>query len=301
MNYKFSSPLLIALIASACLAACGGGDLPPGSGSPAAIPAPASTVSLTPSPELPPGQTAIDASSCFNPAIYVEGASIAITTKATFGATDTVQIKTDTTMGGSVTYLGIQVKQLTEVQTSMPDAPVSASGQITKTTVATRYLTADATAKNTRDYGFSSKSTPLDPSVGATVVDTTYTPFMETRYALQFGRSFQQTFTDDSKITNPDGTKTSSAKSVVKTILYAGIEDVKVAAGTFKACKFQESGTTSDLTTSTQSVIPMKTIWYGVKNGLILKSMMDTPVGKSYRTDTVELQSASINGVVVKP
>lgn len=289
----------MALMAAASLVACGGGDLPPGSNPPSLNPnQPGAPVQVI---ELPPGQTEADASSCFNPALYVEGARIASTFIAAFGAADVVQVTTETTMGGSVAYQGNQVKQASEIHSFVPQSAQSATGQTRKTIVATRYLTADASTKNVRDYGFNAKSSPTDSTALATVTDTSYSPFIENRLGLQFGLSFKQTFTDSSKIANPDGSTSTGAKSVVTTVLFAGMEDVKVASGTFTACKFQESGTTTDVQTNTQLALPMKTTWIGRKNGLLLKSITDTPVGKSFRTDTVELQSASINGVAVKP
>lgn len=299
MKPNFLSSCFMAVVASVSFVACGGGDLPPGSTVHSLNPnQPGAPVQVI---ELPPGQTEADASNCFNPALYLEGARIASTSIAAFGAGDVVQVTTETAMGAGVSYQGNQIKQATEILSFLPQSAQSATGQTQKTTAATRYLTADVSTKCVRDYGFGAKSTPTDSTAFATVIDTNYSPFVKNRFGLQFGLSFNQTFTESSKVTNPDASTSTNAKKVVKTVLFAGMEEVKLASGTFAACKFQESGTTTDAQSNTHLALPMKTSWIGRKNGLLLKSITETPMGKSLRTDTVELQSAAINGVAVKP
>ncbi len=316
---KSSNRWPIAVICLSVLAACGGGgDLPEGSkvsvvGGIATV-GPANGAAVTPpngassstagTASLPAGQTDANATSCFNPTLFRLGSTRIIEMKATYGTQGTAELQSSTTVGETTLYRNTNVGVVTETENSLPDKKFEASGAPTKITVTRRYVTTDQNTQSVLLYGSTANSTPLNNSSGATISDIAYNPNFQTRFSLKYGSSYTQAYDKSNRTTNSDGTSSESSTTNNLTTLFVGVESITVPGGTFKACRFEETGT-SVLKLSGQAAktnqSPQVTRWYGVKNGLLLKSVLVTSPLNAAENQVEEFVSGVINGVAVTP
>ena len=178
-----------------------------------------------------------------------------------------------------------------------PDSGAIALGYTAASLNVTRYYDFDRATNTLKQYGYLIAST-----AGSAVVLTA--PYVETRFGLAAGASFTETYTLSSDLTTPSGTHLTSTQTSTKTITFVGIEFVTVPAGTFKSCKFVETGTTR-LGGPGGTVItdPVSTQWVSVGSGIPVKGISQKflPSGAVSSTDTTELTSATINGLLVTP
>lgn len=114
-------------------------------------------------------------------------------------------------------------------------------------------------------------------------VTLTVRPSRLYRFDLAAGESYVQEYEETIETSFPGFNDTEQATVRVITT-FKGIESVTVPAGTFQACKFVEQLTDGPFATTT-------TEWFGVGNGLLLKSVDDN--------ETSELVSATINGASI--
>ncbi|MEQ9462095.1 MAG: hypothetical protein RJQ10_00415 [Haliea sp.] len=130
-----------------------------------------------------------------------------------------------------------------------------------------------------RRFGQSAEGLPPQ-----TFVQTvTYTPHLLTRWNLAAGQSYTQTFS--SLVEDNQGFMDQSSTELRTT--YLGTESIKIAAGTFQACRVLEEATVTHSTGGTSNYT--QTLWYGVGNGVLLRTLAAT-------SDT-ELTAGNINGV----
>lgn len=302
--------ILSYLCAAAALSACGGGDAPPGStvvvtnGIASLVPAPAASAPGV--GVLPASVLAInDASSCFNPDLYADTATIATVSRTTLpgiGSNDTDSLTTN--KGGGL-LSGVATKIASLQQTITPDAALIAMGREVLNLSATRYFNFNPAAFSLLSYGNTSQTTPAAASSTAPPLTSTtsFTPYVETSYLIGTGKVLSQSYTENVNVNVSVGGGTTTPTSTMfnKDVLFTGIETVEVPAGKFQACKFIDAGVSILLPGTTPKALNSVTRWVGIKNGLTLKTVTITPVGLITRTDTTELLSASINGVKVTP
>lgn len=236
---------------------------------------------------------------CFNPALYVAGNSFQTSSLVTYPGLGTAQLGNSTTIDGPSTFNENVVIKTSEVESSTPDSALAAIGSPTYTRPVSHYFLSDASIPSLKLYGEESTSgAAMDPDIEYTF-RTTNVPYIETRFNLVAGQKFVQSYEQDTVIKQqPNGTSVTRKDTYTKEILFSGVEAVTVAAGTFQACKFVETGT---VTSSVASItLPTDTLikWVGVGNGLPIKSVT---VSVSASPVTVELISAAINGVAVTP
>ena len=143
----------------------------------------------------------------------------------------------------------------------------------------------------TTEYGATGRTRV---SVAGFTIDTTFktvfTPaWIDARFAMNAGETLVQTYTGTTTSTTPGlfgapATNTTNTATTSTTIRFLGIESVSVPAGSFNSCKFEEYETGTPANKST--------IWFGVGNGAVLKTVTVTPEG----TQTIEATSLVLNG-----
>ena len=296
---------LIAISTLAFLTGCGGGGNAPATGK-AAINIPASgtgnTVSSLPAPELPPGQTEIDASKCFNAELFVPGSVHTVTQKirTPLDGSGTAEIQITSTFGQPTTYNQNSVNLVNETALFTPGT-TTPNADVANTTTTQRYVTASASKLSVRHYGYNSSTQTTNSTANPTLTGSPFTPYIEIQFALQFGRTNTQSFIAASRTTNPDGSFKDITNNYTMTDLFAGVEAVTVPAGTFQACRFESTITYTPVPfvagVAPRVMAPL-TNWYGIKNGLLIKS---ATVENGGQTVLSQLKSATINGVAVTP
>ncbi|RBP31168.1 hypothetical protein DET50_106191 [Marinobacter pelagius] len=151
----------------------------------------------------------------------------------------------------------------------------------------TTYVSLDSSAMLERTHG----STSVDSVTGG---DTTswYEPTFNFPYGLTPGESYSQSV---SMYMSTDGGPETFLLQLESTIEYIGNETITVPAGTFEACKFVATTTSSD---STQTNSSTAASWYNVGDGIPLRTAIVTESGE---VTEVELISLSIDGVQQLP
>ncbi|MEQ9547410.1 MAG: hypothetical protein RIK85_15515 [Marinobacter sp.] len=149
----------------------------------------------------------------------------------------------------------------------------------------TTYLSIDTTELVERTHG----STSVDPDTGE---ETTlwFEPTFNYPYALAIDEEYVQSV---SLFASNDGGPGALLVELDHTIQFKGVETVTVPAGTFDACKYlQTSSTSSHPTPSTSAV------WFNVEDGIAVKSAL---VEDGVEKTEVELLSYSVNGAQQAP
>lgn len=177
------------------------------------------------------------------------------------------------TVKGTATFNGQSVMDIYSEVTATGSAPSKSTQD--------NYFTIDNA--NMIEYYHGSVINVTEPAVAAGTTTLTLTPPMEDRFELGSNQSATQSYkikTDASVMGYPY----SQTSDHERTKRFVGIETVTVPAGTFKACRYEESlKTTAVGTTATEA----STHWVAMGSGLEVKSV----AGDS----TSELQSAKIN------
>ena len=141
------------------------------------------------------------------------------------------------------------------------------------------------------NYGWTSQSNMTTTQGGSTTViagtaTTVFTPpWVDTSYALEPGKTVTQTYTETATITSSVNggapTTQTGTSSVSITNKFVGIETITVPAGSFQACRFQDSDT------------PGNTTWTLVGTGMTIKS---TTVVAGVSNYALQATSIKVNG-----
>lgn len=235
---------------------------------------------------------------CFNPALFVAGNSIQTSSLATYPGIGTAQLRNSTTIDGPSTFNGNAVIKTSETETITPDAALVAIGSTTSTSPVSRYFLTDSTEPNFKLYGVESTYAAVSAPSVQYISKTINSPYIETRFNLTPGQSFNQIYTQTTVTKLPNGTSQTTTNTYTKNILFNGFAPVTVPAGTFQACQFIETGTVTPSVVSISIPTDTLTQWVGVDNGISIKTVT---VSGSGNPITFELTSATINGLAVKP
>ena len=191
------------------------------------------------------------------------------------------------TVNAPTTFEGVSATELLAVTTG---TNTTAGVTVPVDTETRTYRNAAANGSSTV-YGVTGRTRV---SVAGFTVDTqfrtVYSPaWVDARFTMNVGDTLVQTYTGTTTSTTPGlfgapATTTSNTVTTSMTIRFLGIESVTVPAGTFNSCKFEEYETSSPANKST--------IWFGVGNGAIFKTVTVTPEG----TQTTEATSLVLNG-----
>lgn len=215
-------------------------------------------------------------SDCFNITLYSTGTTVDLVQK-TVSSAGQLTTTSENTVKGMATFNGQSVLDIY--------SDVTATGSAPSKSTQNGYFTVDSA--NMIEHYHGSVINVTEPAVAAGKQTLTLTPPMEDRFELSANQSYTQSYkikTDGSAA----GFPYSMTSDHERTKRFVGIETVTVPAGTFNACRYEESTTTTAAgTTATET----STHWVSVGSGLEVKSV----AGDS----TTELQSAKINGSTV--
>jgi hypothetical protein len=215
-----------------------------------------------------------NASVCFNPDLVRTGNTLNLEYSSIDNASGAKTIsETVQTVLGPSQFKG---KSVTEIRSeiSVPAARVTA--------VANNFLTADLANKTITNLGGTGDTIVNGVPSGA--IEMEFTPGVESPFNLGAGQKFTQTYTSKTT-TNINGAKFTTSLTQEQVINYIGVVSIAIAAGSYQACKFQESSTgKSQGATFTNS----RTYWLGVGLGIQLKEINESA--------TTELLAGNIDG-----
>jgi hypothetical protein len=222
---------------------------------------------LLPTPTTPPPTGSGNAGECVNEALWQTGATYR-TVYVTAGQRSTSRgsiVGPQTCQSGAA---GIRV-----------DATTDSTQQGLSTTASTRTcISREGTLRIlTSDSTTDTVITGLPVAVPPQTITAVFTPPALRRFDLNAGESYSQTYT-----ARTSGTAGSAANTTSFTRTFVGIETVTVPAGTFRACRFDETSTTAGATARSSEWI--------ASIGLSVRSL-DRVNG----AETV-LESATVNG-----
>lgn len=220
---------------------------------------------------IEPGPLGTDNGSvCFNPDIVQQGARLIARYRAVVGGSIQTSIF-DQRVQGTGSFNGNSGLRLVIDQELKGPQPSRA--------VVESIVAVNLGNSQLRRFGQSAEGLPPQSFVQT----VTYTPHLLTRWNLAAGQSYTQTFS--SLVEDNQGFMDESSTELRTT--YLGTESIKIAAGTFQACRVLEEGTVTHSSGGTSSYT--QTLWYGVGNGVLLRTLAAT-------SDT-ELIAGNINGV----
>ncbi|GAA0851608.1 hypothetical protein GCM10009113_36090 [Marinobacter szutsaonensis] len=148
----------------------------------------------------------------------------------------------------------------------------------------TTYVSLDTTEMVARTHGLT----------GEDETGTAYANWYDPTYNLPYGLAVGETYTQSvSFYISTDGGPDILLSEINSTIEYLGTETITVPAGTFEACKYYQTISTSEAVGPSTSAI-----YFRVGDGLSLRSSAVTESGEIPET---ELVSISINGVQQVP
>jgi hypothetical protein len=256
-------------------------------------PAPISTIAV------PPNTSPVNtASPCFNEANLVVGTKIDTADKITYSDGGSAVVSNSMTVQPATTFNSVLVLAAKGTNIYTPDSAALARGYEAVTLGVTSYYDYDRATYTLKEYG----NLIISDAGSAILLNS---PSIETRFGLAPGAGFTQTSTLSSDLTTPSGAHLLSTQRSTKTVTFVGIEFVTVPAGTFKACKFIESGTTTLGGAPAGTVItdPLSTQWVSVGSGIPVKGLIQefSRTGAVISTETTELTRATINGQLVTP
>lgn len=236
--------------------------------SPAPTPAPSPAPTPAPSPAPAPAPAAA-ASECFNPAQFAAGTTYQLDYTVSGAVTGTSS--TTGNIGANTTYNGTSnLIPITQTVVTNYTAPTAVNATVNMTA----YMQVDGLDI----LSYATVATVSVPFVGNMETKQVFSPAArDKRFTLNAGEStvFAQTYT--TTVTPPGTTSNTTASP---TVTYVGQESVTVPAGTFTACKFNQTfeGSTS-------------TTWIIKGSGVMAKS---TDLSSN---TTLQLQSTSrLNG-----
>ncbi|WP_211242940.1 hypothetical protein [Sinimarinibacterium sp. CAU 1509] len=282
----------LALLASAGLSGCGnnnaGSDGPAPTPTPSASPTPTPSPTATPTPTPTPTPTAAPtptptptptpasggALACLNASLHTVGTQVEQVIRTTDGSTgEQLTTSFDSTLTRRTSFKGYS-----NALESVSDVTATSTDPSHNSTSATKSY-GDLDGNTYKTYGVITESTVSGTAFTMTVWNE---PPRETRYALDPGQSYSQTYTIKSE--TPLSPFPIPDQSVTTTTTYVGRETVTVPAGTFATCRFSETDATVSGSTTT-------TNWIAVDSGLLIKAVSEG--------DESVLISAKINGVAV--
>jgi|GEM_PF-6905406 len=148
----------------------------------------------------------------------------------------------------------------------------------------TTYVSLDTTEMVARTHGLT----------GEDETGAAYTNWYDPTYNLPYGLAVGETYTQSvSYYLSTDGGPDILLTEINSTVEYLGTETITVPAGTFEACKYYQTISTSEAVGPSTSAIYLR-----VGDGLSLRSAAVTESGEIPET---ELVSISINGVQQEP
>jgi hypothetical protein len=218
-----------------------------------------------------------NASACYNADLTAQGSRVVLNYKTTDGQTGAVlNSSSDTEIKGSATFNGKSA--IESVSTTV------ATGDVPSTSVTKSYLKVDNSAKRFNYYGsVVETSAPI-----ASTSTLTINPERIERFDLAAGESYTQTYSLSSTV-QVMGFPVTVTGEHENLITFKGIESVTVPAGTFDACRFENTHkTTTSGTTTTVTYIN----WISVNSGASVKTEADG--------DITVLVSGTINGNAIK-
>ena len=226
------------------------------------------------------------ASQCYNFALYTTPGTTSRTVFDYSGIITGTQTVV-ATVGEQTTFEGQSARELTAVTTGTNTvAGLTASID----TQVKAYQNALANGEVTQ-YGTVVRA--ITPVAGFNMTSDARTvfspPWLDRRYTLNAGQTLTQTYTGTTTVVSggilgSPGTTTTVTTTTTQNIRFVGIESVTVPAGTFNACKFED--------TDPASPGSMTTSWIAVNHGFNLKSVGTGPSG----TQTIVATSVLLNG-----
>lgn len=215
-----------------------------------------------------------NAASCFNPDLMNQGTRIVLNYRTTDGDTSAVlNSSSNTEVKGSVTFNG---KSATESVSQTQATGVAPSTSTTKS-----YFKVDAGTKRFSYYGsIVDVSAPIASSSTLTI-----NPERTERFDLAAGESYSQSYsiTTSSQVM---GFPVNVVSDHENQVTFTGMETITVPAGTFNTCRFETTGTTTTLGTTTAAALSIN--WLTVNSGVSIRT--------ESAGDISELVSGTING-----
>ena len=168
---------------------------------------------------------------------------------------------------------------LWEIQTRSNGTITTAGVAVNTTTEGKIYSKINGSTSS--DYGSIMTST-MSGLTGSTIKTIYNPPYTDNRWSLAVGETGRYEMSGTATVTTPYLPEQVVNLSGANLVKFVGMEMVTIPAGTFNACKYEESSedTPADITTN----------W--LYKGHPVKSYAETPAGKL----TIELKSALING-----
>lgn len=226
------------------------------------------------------------ASQCFNLALYNTPGT---TSRVVFDYSGIITGRqtVQATVGAITSFEGVSAREVT--------ATTSGTNTVAGLTVAidTSVKSYQNAAANGETTQYGAVVTANTPVAGFNVTSTSRTvfspPWVDRRFTMTAGQTLTQTYTGTTTtssggILGSPGTTTTVTTTTTQSIRFVGIESVTVPAGTFSACKFEDS----------DPAVPgsVTTTWLATGHGTNVKSVGSGPSG----TQTIEAVSVQING-----
>lgn len=202
-----------------------------------------------------------NAASCFSDSLIKKGNRLEFVYRTTSGfGGPPIESETILFVTGNSKFKG---KKAIEVES---ESTTTESG-ISSTGISTSYFQVDKSKKHVTNIGGFAEVYSDGQLQGTSEIR--YKPGQLFRYDLKPGQSYVSRYKITSKTETPQGTFKDTIKNKVKT-KFLGVENVRVPAGKFKACKFKATVTTTQQGFDFSSE---RTYWQATKTGLEVKSM----------------------------
>lgn len=192
------------------------------------------------------------------------------------------------TVGAITTFEGASAREVTAVTTGTNTV---AGMSVAVDTQTKAYQTAVSSGEVTQYGAVVRATTPVAGFNLTTDSRTVYSPpWVDRRFTLNQGQTLTQTYTGTTTVTSASpfpgvpGTSTTTTTTITQHIRFVGIESVTVPAGTFSACKFED--------TDPAAPTSLTTTWLAVGHGSVVKTVGTSTAG----TQTIVATSILING-----
>ena len=211
------------------------------------------------------------ATSCWNANLVTPGSTLVASYDFTNDLNMTQIINYDQVLEGGAIFNGQAALKAT--------INTSTEGEFPSSGVIRAYFQREG---NTRIRDLGNETDNLTPGTASRV--NTITPYELRRYDLAAGESYSQSFQVESRVFTGGEGQVENV-SVDATVRFDGVESLTVPAGTFDACRFTHSRTTTESGFSFSST---DVEWFHVGTGILLKHQEDDSL--------TELRSAVVNG-----
>ena len=195
-----------------------------------------------------------------------------------------------TTVGGAATFEGNNATRYT----SKTNGTNTVGGITDVIDTLGDYYVAQAPGISTTVFGavVTANQVVFGFSVAVTLKSVYTPPFVDRRYGLSVGQSITQTQTQVATTTTggilgTPPTVTSTTQTASTTSKFVAIENITVPAGTYRACRFEESASATPTSISTSWVI------FG--RGLLVRSEAPGASG----TQVIQATSVKVNGAAI--